>query len=78
VLEVQDTGPGIAAEHRGRIFDRFYRVDPGRARERGGAGLGLSIARWAVELHGGRIELESELGRGSTFRIHLPQGSDSP
>jgi heavy metal sensor kinase len=77
VLEVRDTGPGIAAEHRERVFDRFYRVDPGRSRERGGAGLGLSIARWAVELHGGRIELESELGQGSTFRIVLPPEKES-
>jgi len=71
-LEVIDKGPGIAAEHRERIFDRFYRVDKARSRELGGTGLGLSIARWAVEVHGGRIELESEEGRGSTFRIVLP------
>src|SRR5262245_7771198 len=73
VLEVSDTGPGIASEHQERIFDRFYRADAGRTRERGGAGLGLSIARWAVELHGGRIQLESAPGKGSTFRIVLPR-----
>lgn len=67
-VEVRDNGPGIAAEHQARVFDRFYRVD---GRERG-TGLGLAIAKWAVELHGGRIELESELGSGSTFRIALP------
>lgn len=72
-LEVIDTGPGVGMEHRERIFDRFYRVDKARSREMGGTGLGLAIARWAVEVHGGRIELESEEGRGSTFRITLPQ-----
>jgi heavy metal sensor kinase len=68
-IEVVDNGPGIAPEHREAIFRRFYRVDPARTRNAGGAGLGLCIARWAVELHGGRIELESEEGKGSTFRI---------
>jgi heavy metal sensor kinase len=71
-LDVIDTGPGIAPLHRAHIFDRFYRVDTARAREQGGTGLGLSIARWAVEAHGGHIELESEEGRGSTFRMVLP------
>lgn len=71
-LEVIDTGPGIAPQHREQIFDRFYRVDKARSRERRGTGLGLSIARWAVEALGGHIELESEEGRGSTFRIVLP------
>jgi heavy metal sensor kinase len=68
-VEVRDTGPGIAAEHRKRIFERFYRVDAARARESGGMGLGLAIARWAVEANGGRIELESEEGKGSVFRM---------
>jgi heavy metal sensor kinase len=72
LIEVQDTGPGIPAAHRERIFDRFYRLDSGRSRETGGIGLGLAIARWAVEANGGRIELESEEGRGSLFRIVLP------
>jgi heavy metal sensor kinase len=71
-VEVVDTGPGIAAGQQQRVFDRFYRVDRARSRELGGTGLGLSIARWAVEAHGGRIELESEEGVGSTFRIILP------
>lgn len=71
-VEVSDTGPGIAAEHQARIFDRFYRVERARARETGGVGLGLSLAKWAVEVNGGRIELESEPRRGSTFRIVLP------
>jgi signal transduction histidine kinase len=71
-IEVQDTGPGIPATHRERIFDRFYRVDPDRSRESGGTGLGLPIARWAVVTNGGRIELESEESKGSLFRIVLP------
>jgi heavy metal sensor kinase len=71
-VEVTDTGPGIAAEHQEYIFDRFYRVDKARSRELGGSGLGLAIARWAVEAHGGHIKIESEEGRGSTFRIILP------
>lgn len=72
VVAVCDEGPGIPAEHRDKVFDRFYRVDKARARASGGAGLGLSIARWAVELQGGRIELETEAGRGCQFRIVLP------
>jgi heavy metal sensor kinase len=71
-IEVADTGPGIPPAHRERIFERFYRADPGRARESGGAGLGLAIARWAVAANGGRIELESEESKGSLFRIVLP------
>lgn len=72
IIEVIDDGPGIPKEHHDKIFDRFYRVDKGRAREMGGTGLGLAITRWAVEVNDGRIELESEEGRGSTFRITLP------
>jgi heavy metal sensor kinase len=72
VIAVQDTGPGIAAVHRDRIFERFYRVDDARSRDTGGIGLGLAIARWAVEANGGRMELESEEGRGTLFRIVLP------
>lgn len=72
VIEIQDTGPGIAVTHRERIFERFYRVDDARSRDTGGVGLGLAIARWAVEANGGRIELESEEGHGTMFRIVLP------
>ena len=72
-IEVEDTGLGISAVHQGRIFERFYRVDQGRSREAGGTGLGLATARWAVEVNGGRIELESEEGKGSLFRIVLPR-----
>jgi len=71
-IDVRDDGPGIAAVHQQRIFERFYRVDPGRSRESGGVGLGLAIARWAVEANGGRIELASEEGKGSSFRVVLP------
>ncbi|HYM07274.1 MAG TPA: ATP-binding protein [Terriglobales bacterium] len=71
-LDVIDSGPGIPPEHRDKVFDRFYRVDKARSRDAGGSGLGLSIARWAVEAHGGSIELFSETDRGSTFRITLP------
>jgi heavy metal sensor kinase len=73
IIEVTDTGPGIPAEHRERIFDRFYRIEKDRPREDGGAGLGLAIARWAVEANGGRLELESRENAGSTFRIVLPE-----
>jgi len=65
VIEVEDTGLGIPSVHQARIFERFYRVEQGRSRESGGTGLGLATARWAVEVNGGRIELESEEARGA-------------
>ncbi len=71
-LAVTDSGPGIAPEHQPHIFDRFYRVDSGRARVEGGSGLGLAIARSITELHHGRITLTSTLGKGSTFTVRLP------
>jgi heavy metal sensor kinase len=71
-LWVRDTGPGIAAEHVGRIFDRFYRIDSARGSAGGGAGLGLSICRWIAEAHGGSIAAESSLGAGSTITVRLP------
>ena len=71
-LEVADKGPGIAPEHSQRIFDRFYRVDQSRSRYGGGAGLGLSIAQWAVRMHGGRIQLITSPGEGCTFQMSLP------
>ena len=76
MIEVRDTGPGIPAAHRDRIFDRFYRVDPGRSREEGGVGLGLAIARWAVEANGGHIELASGETDGSLFRVVLPASDE--
>jgi len=75
IIEVADQGPGIPEAHRSRVFERFYRIDAARSRDEGGAGLGLAIALWAVQAHGGRIELESEEGRGSTFRILLPRSA---
>jgi len=70
-IAVSDEGPGIAEEHHDRLFERFYRVDKARSRDQGGTGLGLALAKWGIESHGGRIELDSEAGRGSTFRIVL-------
>lgn len=75
VIEVQDSGPGIPPEQLTKIFDRFYRVDEGRSPGPGGAGLGLSIARWSVEAHGGTITAHSTGEQGCTFRIGLPVNS---
>ena len=72
VIEVSDQGPGIPEPHRSKVFERFYRVDKARSRDEGGAGLGLSIALWAVSAHAGEIELSSEEGTGSAFRVILP------
>ncbi|MCZ7635999.1 MAG: ATP-binding protein [Verrucomicrobia bacterium] len=72
VVEVIDPGPGIAPEHHARLFDRFYRVETGRPRERGGAGLGLAIVKSLVAAHGGTVAVRSEVGRGSTFVVRLP------
>jgi heavy metal sensor kinase len=72
-IEVQDTGQGIPEVHRERIFERFYRVDEGRSADSGGVGLGLAIARWAVEANGGHIDVDGEEGKGTLFRIVLPK-----
>jgi two-component system phosphate regulon sensor histidine kinase PhoR len=72
VISVADSGIGIPLDQQERIFERFYRVDSARSREVGGTGLGLSIARHLAEAHGGHITVQSELGRGSTFRLFLP------
>jgi signal transduction histidine kinase len=72
-IEIKDNGPGIPPEDQPKVFDRFYRVDKARWRESGGTGLGLSISKWAVEAHGGVITLESEVNKGSIFRIALPR-----
>src|SRR5688572_4519693 len=71
-LVVRDTGIGIAPEHLPRLTERFYRVDRARARARGGSGLGLSIVKHGLQRHGGRLEIESEEGRGSAFTAHFP------
>jgi heavy metal sensor kinase len=75
-LEIADTGPGIPPEHAARIFDRFYRVDQARTGNESGAGLGLSIAQWAVQMHGGEIKLKSS-NTGCVFQIWLPAGRHS-
>jgi len=72
VIEVSDTGPGIAREHLPRLTERFYRVDGSRSRDTGGTGLGLSIVKHVVQRHGGEIDIESEPGKGSSFRLLLP------
>lgn len=71
-IRVRDFGAGIASEHQDRLFERFYRVDKARSRDSGGTGLGLAITRHLVEVHRGRIWVESELGKGSTFVFTLP------
>ena len=70
---VTDDGDGIPAQHLERLFERFYRVDRARSRELGGTGLGLAIVKHLALLHGGEVTVESELGKGSTFTIHLPK-----
>jgi signal transduction histidine kinase len=72
IIEVADTGIGIAANDLPRVFDRFYRVDKSRSRQRGGSGLGLAIVKKIVEEHNGMVSVESTPGRGSTFHIELP------
>lgn len=72
VIAVRDQGAGIAERHLPRLFERFYRVDPGRARDAGGTGLGLAIVKHIALVHGGRVTVESRQGAGSVFRIHLP------
>jgi two-component system sensor histidine kinase SenX3 len=71
-VAIRDHGVGIPAKDLERIFERFYRVDPGRARETGGTGLGLSIVRHVAHNHGGSVVVESREGEGSTFALELP------
>ena len=78
VLEVRDRGPGIDAENLERIFERFFRADPSRARASGGNGLGLSIVAAIAEAHGGRVEVDSAPGQGATFRLVLPSAPPRP
>jgi signal transduction histidine kinase len=69
---VRDNGEGIPAEDQPKMFERFYRVDKSRARTGGGSGLGLTISKRLIEAHGGKIGLQSEQGKGSTFYFTLP------
>jgi heavy metal sensor kinase len=71
-IEVEDSGPGIAPEHRDKVFDRFYRIDEARSRETGGSGLGLAIAKWGAQAHGGQLELDCDTNPGCVFRLILP------
>jgi signal transduction histidine kinase len=76
-VTVEDTGIGTAPEDQSRIFERFYRVDKARSRELGGAGLGLAIAQWIVQLHKGSISVKSDLGKGSVFEVEIPARNES-
>src|SRR5262249_38132433 len=71
-VSVTDTGPGIPEEHQSRIFEQFHQVDSSDRKKKGGTGLGLAIAKQIIEMHGGRIWVESTVGRGSTFQMELP------
>jgi two-component system OmpR family sensor kinase len=76
VVEVADSGPGIPPAMADRIFERFFRVDPGRARQQGGTGLGLSIVQAIAQAHGGRVEVRSAEGGGAIFRVLLPEAQE--
>jgi signal transduction histidine kinase len=78
LVTVSDTGAGIAADDLPFIFERFYRASKDRSRSNGGAGLGLSIARWIITKHGGEIRVTSALGKGSTFSVFLPMAESKP
>jgi signal transduction histidine kinase len=71
-ISVVDTGPGIPEQERTRIFEQFHQVDDSNTKAKGGTGLGLAIAKQIVEMHGGRILVDSTVGKGSTFQMELP------
>jgi len=73
LIRVRDEGCGIEKQHLERLFERFYRVDKARSRKLGGTGLGLAIVKHIMEAHGGRVSVQSQPGRGSTFTLHLPR-----
>ena len=77
VLTVRDSGPGIAPEDHGKIFEEFQQVDSSNTRKKGGTGLGLAISKRMVEMQGGTISVQSQLGHGATFRVTLPVRVDS-
>ncbi len=72
LIRVRDQGRGIAMEHLPRLFERFYRVDPSRSRRVGGTGLGLAIVKHIAQAHNGWVTVDSTLGQGSVFTLHLP------
>jgi signal transduction histidine kinase len=76
-VQVRDTGPGIAADQQAKIFEEFQQADSSSTREKGGTGLGLAIAKRIVEMHGGRIWVESVAGKGATFSFTLPTQAES-
>ena len=77
-LAVSDTGFGIPSEHIPRLTERFYRVDAGRSKSVGGTGLGLAIVKHIVNRHRGALEIDSEIGEGSTFTVYLPLPMSAP
>lgn len=77
-LVVADEGPGISEDARVRVFERFWRADPGRTRSTGGTGLGLAIVASLVEAHGGTVDLASEPGAGTAFTVRLPLAAEAP
>jgi two-component Ni(II)/redox sensor kinase NrsS len=76
LITVKDTGIGIPPEKQDQIFERFYRVDGDRSRKTGGTGLGLAIAQAIAQRHHGQITVQSEVGRGSIFTVHLPSAPE--
>ena len=74
---VTDEGPGIPPEEHQKIFDAFYQIDGSSTREHGGTGLGLSIVKRLVEAHGGKVWVESQPGRGTTFRFNIPEADEA-
>jgi len=73
IIDVRDQGVGIPYDHLDRIFERFYRVDKARSRERGGTGLGLAIVKHIAQVHGGQVSVTSTVGHGSTFTLRIPR-----
>jgi two-component system phosphate regulon sensor histidine kinase PhoR len=71
-IAVQDSGDGISMEHIPRLTERFYRVDAGRSREKGGTGLGMAIVKHVLDRHHANLQIQSEVGEGSTFSCHFP------